>query len=433
MNLKKHFGTFSWAVASRFLQLFYGLSFLVVVIPALPVEEHGRYALIFTIFLQLSLLNKYLILNPMIRFGAEAGQFDRMLRTGMYLNGMLYLIFASAIFIASPLIASMLRISVTEVNLVIVLLTVFWIRDFMYCLNQILYRTGRIFFIEAIYWLGSSVGFIYFASLNRLVESTTVLEINIIAALASTIISLMLGLGGLKLFGKIKLEDTKKILAYGFDTLGIGLSNSFIYGIDIWIIGVIYTPKEVGIYNGAKAVWRVLSSINQAVGMLVLPYAARLKSENNSLKLRELFEKVTAYSWVGLTAAACIGILFCDSFYHFFLGGRYMGSILILQIMLIGAPFEGIFNVSGNILYGLGEARTVAKISLKGAMILLVLLFPAIYFFQGIGAAVILSFTLLYLGMSMFTTASLHLNTNLRNVTDRFLRNMSNLLTGGTK
>lgn len=433
MNLKKHLGTFSWAVASRFLQLFHGLIFLVVVIPALPVEEHGRYALIFTIFLQISLLNKYLILNPMIRFGSEAGQFNRMLRTGVYLNGLLYLLCALGIWAAAPVIASMIRVTPAEVNVVSILLAAFWFRDFVYCLNQTIYRTGRIFVIEAVYWLGSSVGFIYLTAVDRLNGSMVVLEVNIIAAFASSVVALMLGLSGLKLIGGIRLDDVKRIISYGFETLGIGLSNSFIYGVDVWLIGVIYTPTEVGIYNGAKAVWRVLSSVNQAVGMLVLPFTAKLKSENNLVRLRELYEKVIAYSWIGLVVAATVGIIFAERFYSIFLGGRYMGSVIILQIMLLGAPFEGLFNVAGNILYGLGKAREVAKVSLQGVFILLLVLFPAVYFFEGIGASAVLSSTLLYIGLNIFRKVSVELDTNLKSIASRFSRNMRSLIASGVK
>ena len=218
-----------------------------------------------------------------------------------------------------------------------------------------------------------------------------------------------------------------------FETLGIGLSNSFIYGVDVWLIGVIYTPTEVGIYNGAKAVWRVLSSVNQAVGLLVLPFTAKLKSENNLVRLRELYEKVIAYSWIGLVVAATVGIIFAERFYSIFLGGRYMGSVIILQIMLLGAPFEGLFNVAGNILYGLGKAREVAKVSLQGVFILLLVLFPAVYFFEGIGASAVLSSTLLYIGLNIFRKVSVELDTNLKSIASRFSRNMRSLIASGVK
>ncbi len=364
----------------------------------------------------------------MIRFGAMQSQFDNMMRTGLYLNGLIYLLFGALLWPLSPILAQMLRINTNDLHLVTALLGAFWIRDFGYCLQQTLYRTNKIFAIEAVYWLGSSLGFIYCAVNNTLTSGTVALLINLYAAIASSLMAIILGFGGVKLFRRIHLIDVRQLISYGIDTLGIGLANTMIYGMDVLLIGAIYTKKEVGIYNGAKAVWRILSSVNQAVGMLVLPYASRLKSELQTVKLRELFEKVTAYVWIGLISASLVGILLAELFYTFFLGGKYDGSVTPLRLMLIGAAFEGIYNIAGNILYGLGLAKEVAKISIRGAVILLLLLFPAIYYFQGIGAASALSATLVIIGIMMFFRTARELGTDFTSVKKRFIVNLSNLI-----
>jgi O-antigen/teichoic acid export membrane protein len=412
-------GLFSWAVASRALPLLYGLVFIVFVIPAMPIAEFGVYIIIFTTFNYVALLNKSLVLNPMLRFASDPEQYNVMVRSGFWLSLLLYFSCAGIIWLIAPVVAGMLRVSTHDIRLVTFLIGAFFFRDFGFFVQQIRYHTARIFFIEAVFFIGAIVGMLYLVFNGQEFTGSDAIHVNIAAAACSSLLAIAMGFGGTNPIGAVNREALKKIGQYGLYTLPVGLSSSFIYGADTLILGVLYNPVIVGVYGGAKRVYQVMSSITQAVGILVLPYAARLSAENRKDDLKALLEKVTVYIWLGLAGCAIVGILFSKTLYNF-LGAEYSASATILVIMLIAAPFEALYHVSGNILYGIGEVRKVAKVSVGSLIMLLLLLLPGSYFLGPKGAALALCIGLIITGSCMFRIAARHLDSGLILALQRF-------------
>jgi len=428
VNLARHLGRLSWALTARFLPLIYGLVFILIVIPTLPVAEFGRYSLVFVIFTQIAFLNKSLVMNPMIRFAASPDQFSGMTRSGFYLSFLFYLLCGAVIWLAAPIAAAMLRIETADLRFVLPLIAAFFLREYGFCVQQTLYRTRNIFFIEAVYYIGAAGGFIYLAQAGRLTEARAALEVNLWAALASSLTALAVGFGGVRLIGRIRWQTIRQLVSYGTYTLGIGLTGIMIYGADVLVIGAIYTPVEVGIYNGAKAVYRVVSLLTQAAGLLVMPYAAQLHSEGRRADLRELFEKGVGYLFAGLAAVAVVGWIVAGRFYALLLGDAYLGSAALLRIMLIAAPFEGLFNLSSTILYGVGQAAAVALVSVGCLAALMVLLLPGAYLLGGSGAAGALAITLISAGIVMFRRSSQHFGSGPGQVLQRLSSNLRTAL-----
>jgi len=399
-------------MASRTLPLVYGLAFILLVIPALGAHELGRYAIVFQTFNVIALLNKFLVLNPMLRFGTDPDQYDRVIRSGFYLSAAFYIASGSIIWLLSPVLASMLRIELADMRLVTLLMLTFFFRDFGFFVQQTIYRTTRIFFIEAVFFIGSIVGFVYLLSIGSGISAREALIVNAAAMAASSLLAIMLGFGGARLVGRPDPSSIRKIAGYGLETIPMGLSNSLIYSGDVLVLGVIFNPVTVGVYTGAKKVYQVVSAITQAVGILVLPYAARLAGASRKDDLRALFEKTTVYISIGLLGFAAIGWVSADAIYGF-LGEEYTGCVLLLTIMLFAAPFEGLFSVAGNILYGAGEAGKVTRVSAGSLVVLLMLLLPGAYYFGGKGAALALAIGLTVNGVWMYRVAGSFLGSGL--------------------
>ena len=433
MNLSRHLGTFSWSVAAKIPPFIYGAVLITVVIPSIGVEENGRYWVVFASYNWIALLNKSLILNPMIRFGAVSQQFDPIMRAGFYLNGLLYLLCGVILWMMAPAVAPILKVNASDLQYAPLLMAAFFVRDYCFCLQQTIYRTERIFIIEIVYYVGAALGFVYLVFCDALTTAQTVLNVNLWAAIASSIIALTLGFGGMRFIAPIDLMSVRRIIRYGVETLGLGVSNSLLYSADTWVLARLGTLSDVGIYNGAKAVWRVLSSVNQAMSLLILPYAARLEAQGQPDDRRALFEKTVAYSWMGLAVAAVVGGIIAKPFYAAFLGDEYIGSALLLIVMLIGSPFEGVFNVAATILYGVGSGRIAANVSFVGVGILVALLLPATYFFGTIGAATALSVSLIAVGVLMFRTVAGRLDSSIKCVAQRFTENIRTIIASGGK
>lgn len=411
-------------MAAKALPLFYGLVFIILVLPILPVSDHGRYNIAFQVFIFIALLNKSLVLNPMLRFGADPDRHDKTIGAGFYLSIIYYLFFASVIWVTAPLGSAILRVEVADLRLVSFLLLAFFFRDFGFFVQQIAYKTKRLFFIEATYWLGSAGGFIYLYLSRGNFEVRELLLVNIFAALASSVMSIILGFGWIVRLGGFDFGAARRIMKYGLYTLPIGLTASITASADVLILGAIYTPAVVGVYSGAKRVYQVLSSVTQAVGLLILPYASRLSAANRRDEIRALFEKTTVYIWLALAVLAGILWMSADNLYAL-IGKDYSGAASILMILLIAVPFDGVYHVSSHILYGVGQARKVALVAVGSLTILLLLLMSGTYFFALHGTAVALCTGLTIAGIWMYLVAGKEYDSGLMPSLRRFGTNLS--------
>ena len=410
-------------MAAKALPLFYGLVFIILVLPILPVSDHGRYNIAFQVFIFIALLNKSLVLNPMLRFAADPDQHDKMIRSGFYLSIIYYFFFGVVIWIAAPLGSAILRVEVADLRLSSILLVAFFFRDFGFFVQQIAYKTKRLFFIEATYWLGSAGGFIYIYLSRGNFEVRELLWVNIFAALASSVMSIILGYRWIILLRGFDLGATREIMKYGLYTLPIGLTASIAASADVLILGAIYTPAMVGVYSGAKRVYQVLSSLTQAAGLLILPYVSQLSAADRRDEIRALFEKTTVYIWLALAVLAGILWMSADNLYSF-IGKDYTGAASILMILLVAVPFDGVYHVSSQILYGVGQAKKVLLVAFGSLTILLLLLTTGAYFFALLGVAVALCTGLIIAGIWMYLVAGKEYDSGLMLSLRRFGTNL---------
>jgi len=363
-----------------------GFVLLLTILPTLSVAEYGRYSLIFIVATQIMFLSKSLVLNPMIKFAAEPGRFDRVSQTGLLLSLATVILLGALVGLTAPLTAKVFRLETRDIMLAALLPLAFWLRDWGFCAQQTLYRTGRLFAVEAVYYVGVAAGCVWIWSKGQ-GDAGDVIVVNLVSATASSFLSLVLkpSIKGVTL-GDI-LAESKPLLRYGFYTLGIGVSANLLAGADVLVIGAIYNPETVGIYSGAKRIYAVASTMISTVGLLVMPYASRLAAEGRSSEMRALLEKSLAYVTLALVSVTIIGWFSADWFYRIFLPESYASSAPLLQILLIAAPFEGIYNISGSILYGAGAATAVAITSTLGLVALAILLPFGAYYFSLTGTA----------------------------------------------
>ena len=421
MNLARHLGLLSWAVAAKAPVFLYGFVVVLVMIPNLPQSEFGIYALVFQFFIIISLLVKFLVLHPMIKYASPSTDFSRYVRAGMFLSAALYIIIGIIVWVTAPISAEILRISARDIRIVPLLMMTIFMREIGFSIQQIRLRTKRIFYLEAVYYAGSAIGLIALRFSDNLDTSHSALMVNIIAAGSASILSLIFGFDEARLWRMIKLKEIVDLLRYGWKTLGIGLSAFLINGMDILVIGAVYTPIEVAIYTGAKKVYQMISALTQAASLIIMPYASRLASEMRHSELRVAYEKVIGYFCSASIVIVLIGWAIAGMVYPPLLDGEYTGSTPIFRLMLLGAPFEIVFTLAGNFLYGTGAVGMVASISLLGLGLWLILAFVLIklFAFGGLGAAGALVSVMIFTGIFMHLKAAREFDTKWSKIIQR--------------
>lgn len=385
---------------SKLPAMIYGFILLLVVIPKLPLEEFGRYTLVFSSLTFLTLSNKFLILFPMIKYGADPKQFENSVRSGIYLSTVFYLISALITWFFAPNLAQIFRISTQDLHFVSYLLAAILLREIGYCVQQILYKTNRIFILEVIFWIGSGLGMIGLSITDHLTSANNALIVNLLAATLSSLAALIFGFGKCRILKRIDLAFSIKMIRYGYFSICIGFSGFLINGgIDNLLIGLIYTPVHVAIYNTAKKAYQMISALSQAVAMIALPKASELAALKNMRKLRDIYSKSVGWTGLLLTGIVILGIFLADPVFRILFAGKYEGSIFLFRILLIGAPFDGIYVVAGSILYGAGAAKDVAMVAIISLMSWIIVSVAGIYSIGLEGAALGLTISMVVMGL----------------------------------
>ncbi len=354
--------------------------------PKLSLADFGRYTLIFAIATQILLFNKSLILNPMIKFAAEPGRFEATSTVGFWLSGAFQVATFLLLALLAPIGERIFRLEPHDLLIAGAIPLVFWVRDWGFCVQQTAYQTQRLFWIEAVYWVGTALGFVWF----KLYGAGSVGEVFLIVfgcAVLSSLYAVVVWPKGISLALKLDIATLKQLLHYGLYTVGLGLSASLLAGADLIVLGAIYNAEIVGIYGGAKRVYSVVAALVSTVGLLVIPYASKLAAENRMAEVRSLFEKTVAYMAAGMTVAVGVGWLLAAPFYHYIMPSTYGNSVPLFRLLLLAAPFEALFYITAAILYGIGAASVTVVTSSLALGLLVVVLPASAYFFGATGAA----------------------------------------------
>jgi len=429
VNLAHHFRLVSWAAASKIPPVVYGFAFIIVLMTSLTPSQHGQYITVYSLFAITTLFIKNLIYHPMIHFAAAPGKLSQTVRLGFVLSGLFYLVFGSIIWFAAPVIAEMLRISTCLVRIVPSLMAAMFFREIGYCVQQTLYKTRNLFIIESVYFLGSAAGFIILASFGKLTTAYSALMVNLCSAAVSSIVVLFFGFKKVKIFGRIHLSEVKELLNYGWLTLGTGFSAFIMNGnADILLFGAIYTPDQVGFYNGAKHAYRLISNLLQGLALVIMPYASQLIAEKRFAELKATYEKFVGYAVVIVLGICTVGWIIAGKVYAILFAGEYLESTPMFRLMLVGATFEAIYTVSANVLYGAGRAGSVAIVSLTSVCVWLVVATPGIFFWGGMGSAAGLAAAMIFAGIWQHYIAAREYNTDIRQISGRLGRNLKSIV-----
>ena len=363
----------------------------------------------------------------MIKFAAEPGRFETFSIIGFWGAGAVQGIIFLLLVLFAPIGERIFRLEPQDLIIAGAIPLVFWVRDWGFCVQQTLYQTARLFWIELVYWGGTSAGFIWF----WLMGSGAITEIFVIifsSALLSSLLAVIVWPRGIRITLRLDRPALAELFRYGIYTLGLGFSSSLLAGADLILLGAIYNSEIVGIYGGAKRIYSVVAALVSTVGLLVIPYASKLAAENRMADVRALYEKTVAYMVAGMGMAIGVGWVLAAPFYRYVMPEAYEKSIPLFRILLIAAPFEGLFYITTAILYGIGAA-SVTVVTSSLALGLLALLLPtAAYFFGTTGTAIAQVALTAFVGILMTWRAGQKVNGEWRSTVGRLKTAINGIL-----
>lgn len=191
---------------------------------------------------------------------------------------------------------------------------------------------------------------------------------------------------GLRPVGKYNFKRHLKPI---FTFFAMSCASTIYTNLDTVMLGFMKTEVDVGYYNAAVKIKRILVSVVTSLGTILLPRASYYVENNMKNEFFYIIKKAFSFVFILATPLSIYFILFAKEGINFLSGNLYEGSIVPMQIIMPTLLLIGITNVMGiQILIPLGKEKFVLYSEIAGAVtdiIINVILIPK---YASAGAAV---------------------------------------------
>jgi len=349
-----------WAALDKALPIIYGVGFIFAVVRVLSKEEFGLLGLFQAIFLFIQMVDQTLVQIPLAKFLSAREENSWAIPTSFLLSLCVFLFSTLACLIGAPLLAALLNApQLTDLlALMPALIAAFYIKNLTSQICVAHHWVRRLFIIDAVYFLGSLIVLLIWHSAFRLSTTGEVIRINIYAAIAASLLSIILTWDALKKAGwQISFVHFKEFLAFGKYSLGGGLGNFLHAQIDIFLIGYFYDPVKVAVYRAGKIVFQFYNIVSQAMQVILLPLISRFEAAGQREELRALAEKAICFLFIVLLPLHLLLLFGADLLLNLVYHGKYNEAIVILRVLVFGAFFIPLGTVGSNIQMGMGKSK----------------------------------------------------------------------------
>ena len=212
--------------------------------------------------------------------------------------------------------------------------------------------------------------------------------ITILAASASNVFNLI---------NAHKYIDLKPVGNYNFKRhfkpvgtfFAMACATTVYTNLDNVMLGFMTTDADVGYYNAAVKIKKILVSVVTSLGTVLLPRASYYVENGMVDEFKRITRKALSFVFLLATPLMVYFIFFAEEGIYFLSGSAYSKSVLPMQLIMPTLLFIGITNILGiQILVPLGKEKVVLYSEICGAVIDVVLNAILIPQYASAGAAV---------------------------------------------
>lgn len=403
MELGKHLSKGLWGMADKGLPVVYGLAYVLLVIRVLPEEEFGNFVLIQEVFLVISTLAMAFSLQPLLKYASESQADAPAVNTIALVLNVAFLVISSLAILASRgALAQLLRSATLEPLLVYVpvMLVASFPRNIALVLLQTRFRIQRIFWIDAVHFLGTPLLVWILSRMHLFDTALDLVYINIVSLSASSFLATILIRPLFFLTLRPKRELWRAFWDYGSYSLGSIVSYLAYSKADTFILAAFAGPVQVAVYSSAKIFTRLYEMATQIVQMFLVPGTSLLSSRGEQARLKALIEKSILFSTLAMVPVLLTLFFVAGVLISIVYSGRYPEAVGILQILALASLAVPILAIGSSVLMGLGEARVNFVLGAQTLLVSLAAFFICIPLWSTTGAAigvVIASYTMTWL------------------------------------
>ncbi|MGA2625199.1 MAG: oligosaccharide flippase family protein [Bacteroidota bacterium] len=373
MEFGKHIGKGLWAFADKALPAIYGLGFVFLVVRFLPQKEFGAYALIQTIFGVVGAAGTAFALQPLIKFAAETEERGPYIVASLVMQFLLFLFVSVVVLVFRGPLANLFDPG-HQVNLLPLfgylplLFAASYYRNFAVGLLQASYRVQRIFWIDAVYFMGVLLVVYLARTVGMFQTAADMLSINVMTLACSTLLAIILTWREMSVGLVPRSEAFAKMWHFGKYTFG-GSSIYIVFSqLDVFFVTSFAGIVAVAMYQAAKVMTRLNDVLAQVLQMFLIPFSSKGFAREDTEKLTVAAEKAICFSTLLFLPVFLAMFFFPEVILHLLYKGKYDDAtavVRVLSFLALTVPWNGVVT---SYMVGMGMVRQglYASIALLG-------------------------------------------------------------------
>ncbi|MEO6049654.1 MAG: oligosaccharide flippase family protein [Candidatus Kapaibacterium sp.] len=363
-----------WAAADKALPMLYGVAVVVVAMQALHTDEWGAWTIFNALFLVISMIGDFFVLQPMVKIATEGNADPRPVITSSFLVYSIFsMILALAVVLLAAPLAHLMKTPIVEGPFRmmgwIVLTNI--VRSHVIRVLQITYRIVSIFFVDVIYFAGLIVLMWLGWRAGTFRSSMDLVHYNLISFTASSLLGIILAFPSLLPTMKDFRVTMRRLLSLGAHQGGTGLLTVLQQQSDVLIVSGMRGGKAAGVYGAAKTFYRFFDSVRDAAQLLLVPATSRAYSQERIEAVEEVTELATA-ALVALMFPLSLGLIVLAPWIVPMVLKNFPEAVDEFQ-WLMGTGFVMPFViVPSAVLLGIGHTRDLFRGTLIGTAVIII-------------------------------------------------------------
>ncbi len=160
----------------------------------------------------------------------------------------------------------------------------------------------------------------------------------------------------------------KILLAFAVPILVQAVLGLILSWTDVFMIGYYLTPIDVALYNAARPLARMLTTVLTATNFLYFPLTSQLYGQNKIEEIGKVYVTITKWIMAVTTPAFLVMFLFPSAVLWILYGSRYLGARTVLEILALCFFIHILAGPNGVTMISLGEVSFVTLVTLAAAV-----------------------------------------------------------------
>ena len=212
----------------------------------------------------------------------------------------------------------------------------------------------------------------------------------------------------------------KELLLFSLPLLGTAMLSMIIVWTDTIMLGYFKTASDVGLYNGALPLARLIPIPLASMNFIYVPVVSQLYSRGLMNEMKRSYQVLTKWIFSFSWPLALILLLFPITTLSFLFGYQYAEAALALRILVVGLLIHTFLGANGMTLMVMGQTRLLMWVSLIAALLNIILNISLIPLWGITGAAV--ASLASYFAANVFSSAKLYQLSKIHPFTKNYLK-----------